>query len=193
MGLRAFSQGGRKWPTSITASLTGTNGDQLQLTQNLPGSQGLLFRVSGQYSHDLLSSLEQFVMGGPDSVRAAPSSQFLVDKGFFSSLEYSVASPGFSDKHAFGSYTWGQVLRFKLFTDMAKGSNNDTAGTAIAPNFETLEGSGVGLVFTIPGSLTANLSWAKLNGGARFNPANPNNPAGIKDNHQTWFDLTYTF
>src|SRR5262249_14971229 len=90
-----------------------------QLFKNLPKNQGLLFRVNAQYSRDMLSSLEQFVIGGPDSVRAAPTSQFLEDRGLFGSLEYSVRAPGFADKHAFGSYTWGQVLRLRIFEDQA--------------------------------------------------------------------------
>ncbi len=65
-----------------------------QLFKNLPDNQGLLFRVNGQYSNNLLSSLEQFVIGGPDSVRAAPSSQFLEDRGVFGSLRVQHPRPG---------------------------------------------------------------------------------------------------
>jgi hemolysin activation/secretion protein len=158
-----------------------------QLYKNLPHTQGLLFRFSGQYSPDLLSSLEQFVMGGSDSVRAAPTSQFLVDKGALASLEYSVASPGFGDKHAFGSYTWGQVLRFKIFTDAAVGFDNKPVTT----NRQYLSGSGVGLVFTIPGTLTANLQWARLNGGAR--PGAATNPEAINKSSEVWLDVSVNF
>jgi hemolysin activation/secretion protein len=158
-----------------------------QLYKNLPLTQGLLFRFGGQYSPDLLSSLEQFVMGGPDSVRGAPASQFLVDKGAFASLEYSVASPGFADKHAFGSYTWGQVLRFKIFTDAAVGFDNKPVTT----NRQYLASSGVGLVFTIPGTLTADLQWARLNGGSRAGAAT--DPEAINKSSQVWLDMTVNF
>ena len=171
-----------------------------QLYKNLPHTQGLLFRLSGQYSPDLLSSLEQMVMGGPDSVRAAPTSQFLVDKGLFSSLEYSVAAPGFSDKHAFSSYTWGQVLRFKLFTDAAVGSDNDAVVVAGGSNRKYLAGSGLGLVFTIPGSLTADLQWARINGyhqqtaaGSSTGSVTPVNPDAVTRQNEVWFDLTLNF
>jgi hemolysin activation/secretion protein len=160
-----------------------------QLYKNLPHTQGLLFRFGGQYSPNMLSSLEQFVMGGSDSVRAAPTSQFLVDNGLFSSLEYSVSSPGFADKHAFGSYTWGQVLRFRVFLDAARGYNNDPVG---ANNRQYLAGSGVGIVFTVPGSFTANLQWARLNGGQRPGTG-VNDPTRIENASETWFDMTYTF
>jgi len=169
-----------------------------QLYKNLPHTQGLLFRFSGQYSKDLLSSLEQYVMGGPDNVRAAPTSQFLVDKGVFSSLEYSVASPGFSDKHAFGSYTWGQVLRFKIFTDAALGSNNNAVVAAGSSNRKYLAGSGVGMTFSIPGSFTANLSWARLNGfqsakASASGSGATTNPDAVTRSSETWFDLTFNF
>jgi len=160
-----------------------------QLYKNLPHTQGLLFRFGGQYSPNMLSSLEQFVMGGSDSVRAAPTSQFLVDNGLFSSLEYSVSSPGFADKHAFSSYTWGQVLRFRVFLDAARGFNNDPVG---ANNRKYLAGSGVGLTFTIPGSFTANLQWARLNGGARPGTG-ASDPTHIQNASETWLDVTYSF
>jgi hemolysin activation/secretion protein len=138
----------------------------------------------------MLSSLEQFVMGGSDSVRAAPTSQFLVDNGLFSSLEYSVSSPGFQDKHAFGSYTWGQVLRLKVFVDAARGYNNDPVNAN--NNRQYLAGSGVGLVFTVPGSFTANLQWARLNGGRRPGTG-PTDPTRIENGSETWLDMTYNF
>jgi hemolysin activation/secretion protein len=160
-----------------------------QLYKNLPHTQGLLFRFGGQYSRDMLSSLEQFVMGGSDSVRAAPTSQFLVDNGLFSSLEYSVSSPGFADKHAFGSYTWGQVLRFKVFLDAARGYNNHPVG---ATNRQFLAGSGVGLTFTVPGSFTADLQWARLNGGARPGTG-LTDPTRVRNSSELWLDMTYNF
>jgi len=190
--------------TGVPPSRTGADGNpntpefnkltlNYQWYKNLPNTQGLLFRFGGQYSPDLLSSLEQFVMGGPDSVRAAPTSQFLVDNGIFSSMEYSISAPGFGDKHAFGSYTWGQVLRFRVFVDAARGYDNDPTDTA---NRKYLAGSGIGLVFTIPGSFTANLQWARLNGGARVNANSKStavDPNAIKNASETWFDVTYNF
>ena len=161
-----------------------------QIYKNLPANQGLLFRVGGQYSSDALTSLEQYVIGGPDNVRGVPSSQFLMDKGGFGSIEYSVAAPGFADKHAFGSYTWGQVLRFKIFTDSAFGLKNKPQSAA--DGRQTATSTGVGLSFTIPGTAAANLQWAHLNGGARAGTS-LNDPLTIKDSSQLWFDLTVNF
>lgn len=167
-----------------------------QIYKNLPANQGLLFRVGGQYSPDLLTSLEQYVIGGPDNVRGVPSSQFLMDKGGFGSIEYSVAAPGFSDKHAFGSYTWGQVLRFKVFTDSAFGLKNKPQNAT--EGRQSVTSTGIGLEFTVPGTAAANLQWAHLNGGSRISTTasgspNLSDPNNIKDSSQLWFDITFNY
>lgn len=166
-----------------------------QLFKNLPDNQGLLFRFNGQYSNNLLSSLEQFVIGGPDNVRAAPTSQFLEDRGVFGSLEYSVRAPGFADKHAFGSYTWGQVLRLRIFEDHSIGWLNEPPSQT--PGRVQAGGLGLGLEFTVPGSFTADVQWARLNGGAQKGGAGTGgtvaSPFAIKDASQFWFDLTANF
>ncbi|MGA9852791.1 MAG: ShlB/FhaC/HecB family hemolysin secretion/activation protein [Gammaproteobacteria bacterium] len=161
-----------------------------QLFKNLPDNQALMFRFDGQYSPDILNSLEQFVIGGPDSVRAVPTSQFLTDKGVFGSLEYSVRAPGFADKPAFAGFTWGQVLRFRIFTDAAVGIMNQP----VNPNTKRVEveGNGVGIEFTWPGRFTANLQWAHLNGGARPG-ATIYDPTAIRDATQLWADVTFSF
>jgi len=161
-----------------------------QLYKSLPDNQALLLRLDGQYSPDMLTSLNQFVIGGPDSVRAVPTSQFITDKGLFGSLEYSVRAPGFADKPAFGGYSWGQVLRFKIFSDAAVGLLNDP----VNPNYGrvTAEGNGVGVEFTWPGKFVANLQWAHLNGGARPG-VSPSDPTAIPDSSQIWADVTFSF
>lgn len=161
-----------------------------QLYKNLPSNQGLLFRVNGQYSPDLLSSLEQYVIGGSDNVRALPTSQFLVDTAAFASLEYSVRAPGFAGKAAFGGYTWGQMLRFRVFIDGAVGLLNKPVNTATKR--ETAAGSGLGIEFTYPGLMTANLQWARLNGGARPG-ASATDPTAVKDASQLWLDVSFNF
>ncbi|MGH8401322.1 MAG: ShlB/FhaC/HecB family hemolysin secretion/activation protein [Gammaproteobacteria bacterium] len=161
-----------------------------QLYKNLPNNQGLLFRLNGQYSPDLLSSLEQYVIGGSDNVRALPTSQFLMDTAAFGSLEYSVRAPGFAGKSAFGGYTWGQVLRLRLFTDAGIGLLNKPVNSSTKR--VTAAGSGVGVEFTIPGTMTANLQWARLNGGVRGGTG-PSDPTAVKDASQLWLDVTFSF
>ncbi|MGB9430080.1 MAG: ShlB/FhaC/HecB family hemolysin secretion/activation protein [Gammaproteobacteria bacterium] len=161
-----------------------------QLFKSLPANQAILFRFDGQYSPNMLTSLEQFVIGGPDSVRAVPTSQFLTDKGVFGSLEYSVRAPGFADKPAFAGFTWGQVLRFRIFTDAAIGILNNPVNP-ITKRI-AVEGNGVGVEFTWPGKFTANLQWAHLNGGARPG-VSIYDPTAIRDASQLWADITVSF
>ena len=161
-----------------------------QLFKNLPDNQALLFRFNGQYTPNMLTSLEQFVIGGVDSVRAVPTSQFLDDKGVFGSLEYSVRAPGFADKPAFAGYTWGQVLRLRIFTDAAVGVLNNPVNPATKR--VTAQGNGVGVEFTWPGRFTLNLQYSHLNGGARPG-SSLNDPTAIRDSHQIWADLSFSF
>jgi len=97
--------------------------------QRLTSNQTLLSTVSGQYSKDLLTSIEQMALGGPTSVRAFPISEFLVDSGYFGSLEWSVKAPGLADKPAFGGYAWGQLLQVAVFADIGGGTINDPTPT----------------------------------------------------------------
>lgn len=161
-----------------------------QLYKNLPDNQSLLLRIDGQYTPNMLTSLEQFVIGGVDSVRAVPTSQFLADKGVFGSIEYSVRAPGFADKPAFAGYTWGQVLRFRIFTDAAVGVLNNPVNPATER--VTVQGNGLGVEFIWPGRFNANLQYAHLNGGARPG-SSANDPTAIRDSHQIWADISFSF
>ena len=82
-------------------------------------NQSIMLRLTMQYSKDLLTSLEQFPLGGPDSVRAYPSSEKLVDTSTFISAEWiarAVDTNGAS---------WLQGLQLSLFFDYAKGEVNE--------------------------------------------------------------------
>ena len=121
-------------------------------------NQTLLATLSGQYSNDLLTSMEQMALGGPTSVRAYPISQYLVDTGYFASLEWTVRAPGFAEKTAFGHQTWGQVLQVAVFADMAGGSLNDPLPTDISS--VSISGVGAGLRFNTA-RFSAHLDVAK--------------------------------
>ena len=56
-------------------------------TQKLPRDWSLQARLSGQVAHDPLVSVEQFTIGGVDSVRGYLEAQALGDKGISGSLE----------------------------------------------------------------------------------------------------------
>ncbi len=152
--------------------------------QSLFKNQALLFRFSGQYSNDLLTSLEQYQMGGPDNVRAYPVSEFLRDKAMFTSLEYVVNAPGFANKPAFQNRTWGELLQFSVFVGSAKGWVNDPLPSDTTRDVR-LSGAGVGAQFTLPGQMLARMSLAKPIGNGP-DPSNGRNP-------QFFFDVRYDF
>ncbi|MBB6095558.1 hemolysin activation/secretion protein [Povalibacter uvarum] len=97
---------------------------QVQRYQRITQNNALLVRLSGQYSDDILVSLEQFSIGGPDTVRAYPTAEFLADTAGFASLEWIINAPGFASRPAFGGKTWGQILQVSLFADYATGRLN---------------------------------------------------------------------
>ena len=111
----------------------------------------LWLRVNGQYSPDLLVSLEQMALGGPSSVRAYPAAEFLRDSGYFLSLEWSSNLPFFKETAVPGwiagstATTWGRAITVSFFVDHASGWLNnplDNEDESIA-----LSGAGLGLGF----------------------------------------------
>lgn len=117
--------------------------------QFLTKSQRLYFKLGGQYTNDALAPLEQFVIGGPDSVRAYPIADGLTDRGYYASLEYHVDAPGFGDKVSpFYARPWRELLEVETFIDYARGfpAGADQADSKVL----TYKGVGAGLIFRIP-------------------------------------------
>lgn len=151
--------------------------------QRIAEDISLLLRTEGQWSSDLLTSLEQFNIGGPASVRAYPVAEALFDSGVFGSLELTVNAPGFSRVPAFGGMTWGQVLRVSFFSDFAYGDLNDALATDRAS--QSFYGYGAGLAFGIPGEIQSRLQYARPFSGS-VTPSDG-------DNGRWWFEVTYQF
>ncbi len=151
--------------------------------QTLADDISVLLRTEGQWSSNLLTSLEQFSIGGPASVRAYPVAEALFDRGVFGSLELTVNAPGFSRVPAFGGLTWGQVLRVSFFSDFAYGELNDPVVSDRAS--AGFYGYGAGLAFGIPGELQGRVQYARPFSGA--------DPASDGDDDRWWFELTYQF
>ena len=112
--------------------------------QSLARNHYLQVRLEGQYSEDVLTSLEQYAMGGPNSVRAYPISEYLHDSALFTSVEWIINAPGIADKPAFGGRNWGEVLQFSIFADYANGHLNKS--NSPDKNVE-LSGAGISLDF----------------------------------------------
>jgi hemolysin activation/secretion protein len=97
---------------------TKINIDYLRVSQ-LTEFQSLLLRFSGQTTPDILTSMEQFSLGGPDTVRAYPVAEALVDKAWLVSVEWRAdASPEIPQ-------TWLNKLHFSVFYDYATGTLNE--------------------------------------------------------------------
>ena len=132
---------------------------QLQRLQRLTQYTSLVLRVDGQYTKNPLVSLEQFSMGGPDSVRAYPVAQALAEKGGVASLELTSGPPGFASRPAFGNNTWGQLLQLSLFVDYAAGWLNPPLASSQDGTVH-LAGAGGAVQFSLPGRLFARLDLA---------------------------------
>jgi len=125
--------------------------------QKFTKNQSLLLTLSGQYSNDLLISIEQMSVGGPDSVRAYSVSEYLFDKAYFGSLEWLINAPGFADKPVFNKYTWGELFKIALFLQTGGGSLNDPLPSET--DSASLSGAGLGLRFNYSGfSMDVNVA-----------------------------------
>ncbi|NQZ32437.1 MAG: ShlB/FhaC/HecB family hemolysin secretion/activation protein [Oceanospirillaceae bacterium] len=108
-----------------------------KITKNL----NVAVKLQGQYSRDALVSIEQFGLGGANSVRAYSGAEYMADSAYYIGVEFITRAPGFADKAAFNDRTWGEVLQLSLFVDYAKGHKND----ALANEIEDIELSGIGV------------------------------------------------
>ncbi|HEX5421152.1 MAG TPA: ShlB/FhaC/HecB family hemolysin secretion/activation protein, partial [Gammaproteobacteria bacterium] len=144
----------------------------VQRYQRLTTNQALLLRMSGQYSGDVLVSLEQLSIGGPDTVRAYPMAEFLADKAGFASAEWIIDAPGFAKHAAFGGHTWGQIFQLSVFADYAKGWLTEALpGQASSVD---LSGWGIGLQLNVPSRFFARLDLAAPLG--KEDPSNGRDP-----------------
>ncbi|MEW9570865.1 ShlB/FhaC/HecB family hemolysin secretion/activation protein [Rhodanobacter sp. Si-c] len=118
--------------------------------QFLTRTQRLYFKFNGQYSDDVLAPLEQFAIGGPDSVRAYPIADSLSARGYYTSLEYHVDAPGFSDKVSpFRGRPWRELLELETFLDYARGFPvAQERASGLTP--VTYSGAGAGFIFRLP-------------------------------------------
>ncbi|MCW9015041.1 MAG: hypothetical protein OQL06_14820 [Gammaproteobacteria bacterium] len=148
--------------------------------QTLSTNQSLLLSLYGQYSGDLLTSTEQMPIGGPGSVRAYPASEYLMDKGYFASVEWIIKAPGIVDKPVFGS-TWGQVLQLVLFADAAGGRLNDPLLNEVGKI--SVSGAGIGARIKVK-NFSAHIDIAR--------PLSDEEASNGKDS-QVFFRLNYGF
>jgi len=147
----------------------------------LTPTHGFHFSIRAQGSSDLLTSLEQMPIGGPNSVRAYATSEFLRDKAVSGSIEWLLRAPGFSQWKAFGNKRWGELLQFVFFVDGAKGWLNDP----LASDREVVNLSGIGA--------GARFHYQKFS--ARFEIASALGDEAVSNGRdpQYFFELNYGF
>ena len=98
-------------------------------------------------SADPLISTEQFSLGGAQTVRGYPQDTLLTDNGFLAAAEFRLPIARFSKI--------GATLQFTPFIDFGTGWNTDDQET----EFDTLIGTGLGLLLQTPERLSARIDW----------------------------------
>ena len=172
--------------------------------QNLVPNHSLILHLTGQFTDDLLPSLEQMSIGGPFSVRGYPQAAFLADKGIFASIEWVMNAPGFADKIAFENKTWGEILQISIFVDHGTGWTDEAA----EEDQIEITGAGMGLQMFLPANRIAAFinylgSWGSMDWqlylpgelSLRLDVAAPlgsRDPAN-KEKPQTYFNLNYLY
>jgi len=141
----------------------------------------LHFSLRAQQSGELLTSLEQMPIGGPNSVRAYATAEWLRDTAVTTSIEWLISAPGFADWPAFGQRRWGELLKAVMFVDYAKGWLNDPLSSD--REVVSLSGIGVGLRF----------HYQQLS--SRFEIATPLGSEKVSNGRdpQYYFELSYGF
>jgi hemolysin activation/secretion protein len=148
---------GRKGKESGNAGgdFTKLNLDYLRISR-LTEFQSLLLRFSAQASGDILTSLEQFSLGGPNTVRAYPVAEALADNAWLLSAEWQAdASPA-------TPLNWLNKLQLSVFYDYATGSLNEPFTNEISS--VSLSGMGFGIQLEPFNKFTAKMQYAFVMG-----------------------------
>lgn len=109
----------------------------------------LLLRTGVQLTGDSLLSMEQFSLGGQDTVRGYRQDEVLTDNGLYASAEARWPVLTVRDRQG--------VLYLTPFLDVGTGWNTDSSTNQ--DDDTTLLGTGMGLLWTMGDELTARLDW----------------------------------
>ncbi len=121
---------------------------QLNTPQGTPAiGSTILLRSDLQLAADALIPVEQFSLGGNATVRGYRQDALLTDNGWFASAEVRIP---FARLPKFEG-----TLQFTPFVDFGIGWNTDSEAT----DFNTLIGTGIGLLWDMENRLTARVDW----------------------------------
>ncbi|MFM7471333.1 MAG: ShlB/FhaC/HecB family hemolysin secretion/activation protein [Nodosilinea sp.] len=121
---------------------------QAQWVRLLAPETLMVMRGALQLSDRALLPVEQFALGGLDSVRGYPQDLLLTDNGVFASAEVRVPILRISQING--------LLQLTPFIDFGRGWN---VSGRFNPAPQTLVGTGLGLRFQLSDRLTARLDW----------------------------------
>jgi hemolysin activation/secretion protein len=110
----------------------------------------LVLRLNAQFSTDPLFNIEQFVLGGSDTVRGYIENDILRDNGIFGSIEFRVPV-WYGKEHR-------PILMVAPFFDIGSGWNVK-ANEAPDTQLETLPSLGLGLIFQPTQRVFAQVYW----------------------------------
>lgn len=128
---------------------------QGQYIQRLFHTQNqLVLRLSGQWTPDPLLELEQFSVGGLETVRGYPENQLVRDRGIVSSIEFRV--PIIFDKAGAGIVQLAPFFDFGAAANV-NGSSQTTVGAPAAPS--PIYSTGSGLLLTANKYVSGELYW----------------------------------
>jgi hemolysin activation/secretion protein len=126
---------------------------QGQYVQRLFNTQNeLVLRAAGQWTAEPLLALEQFSVGGFDTVRGYYENQLVRDRGFYSSVEFRL--PLLFNKAGAG------ILHIAPFFDFGGAWNvDDSEDLTISNTPSTISSTGVGLLFSPNKYASAQVYW----------------------------------
>lgn len=138
---------------------------QAQYVRRLFNTQNeLVLRVTGQYSDEPLLALEQFSVGGVETVRGYLENQMVRDRGVVSSVEVRV--PIWFDKAGAG------IVHLAPFYDFGGAWNVDKSGSP-----DTISSVGLGLLLTPSKHFSAQVYW-----GHRLRETDASDHSGLQEN-----------
>jgi len=124
---------------------------QSQYVRRLWNTDNLLvMRLNAQFSTDPLFNIEQFVLGGSDTVRGYIENDILRDNGIFGSIEVRVPV-WYGKEHK-------PILMVAPFFDIGSGWNVET-NTGLDSQLETLPSLGVGVIFQPDRHVYGQIYW----------------------------------
>lgn len=134
----------------------------LERWQRLGDNLAVVINGRAQFSGDVLTSFDQFAIGGPENVRGYAPAIFFADEGASGTLEFILDAPGFSQKKGWKDYTWGQMLKLHAYADYALGKINGVdSGSSTLTKDEDFSSFGAAVSFSLPGKFEARFDVAR--------------------------------